>query len=94
MIIKVFLTFVEKCDESTLMKLIQDHEDLGKEMVVVSDGSAAYRGLSAAGYKYSVVIHEHKLRAVKSTHPTLTSRYGCTSRDGLTKCTACERETM
>ena len=59
---KCFLTFVEKRDESALMKLIQNHLDPGAQMLSVPDGRSAYGGLSAAGYKHSVVIpkHEHK----------------------------------
>ena len=59
---KCFFTFVEKRDETTLMKLIQDHVDPGAQMLVVSDGWAAYRRLSAAGYKHSVVIHKHEFK--------------------------------
>lgn len=76
------------------MKLIQYRVDPGAEMLVASDGWAAYSGISAAGYEHSVVFQSLSLRTVKVTQPTLSSRHGRSSRDGLTKCTACKRKAM
>ena len=47
------------------MKLIQNHVDPGAEMLVISDGWAAYSELSAAGYKHSVFIHKNEFKHIK-----------------------------
>ena len=55
---KCLLIPVERRDEKTLMKIILEHADLNSEMRIVSDGWAAHRNLTQAGYTHSVDIKE------------------------------------
>ena len=57
---KCILVPVEKRDEATLMKIIEEHVDKSCNMKVVSDGWSSYKNLALAGYQHSVVIHKNE----------------------------------